>query len=117
MASGETPNSELYLPSHPLDSWITLVNATQSELGSCLGLTTLSTLVVQGSNYSFANAVDDYLTDICSGTKCTTASLKYWRWKLGKDCGVDMGQPLMRTLDVVMGQYESSLYDLACKVH
>ncbi|GHJ87492.1 hypothetical protein NliqN6_3894 [Naganishia liquefaciens] len=99
--------------------WITLVNATQSELGTCLGLSTLSTLVVQGSNYSFASAVDNYLTDICSGAKCTSASLKYWKYKLNQDCaaGSDLQQPLLRTLDVVMGNYETSLYDLACKVH
>lgn len=104
---------------HPSHSWVTLVNATQSDLGSCLGLSTFSTLVVQGSNGSFATAVDDYLVDMCGGTKCDSTTMKYWKYKIEKDCsaGNDLKQPLLKTLGVVMNNYESSLYDLACKVH
>lgn len=103
----------------PYYSWVTLVNATQSDLGSCLGLSTFSTLVVQGSNGSFATAVDDYLADMCGGTKCDSTTMKYWKYKIEKDCsaGNDLKQPLLKTLGVVMNNYESSLYDLACKVH
>lgn len=100
-------------------SWLTLVNATQSQngLGSCLGLSTFSSLVVQGSNGSFATGVDTYLKSMCSATKCTTETLKYWKYKIQGDCKDDMEQPLLKTLNVVLHSYESSLYDLACKVH
>ncbi|KAJ9105635.1 hypothetical protein QFC20_004315 [Naganishia adeliensis] len=78
--------------------WVTLVNATQSDLGSCLGLSTFSTLVVQGSNGSFATAVNDYLADMCGGTKCDSTTMKYWKYKIEKDCsaGNDLKQPLLR---------------------
>ncbi|KAJ9098745.1 hypothetical protein QFC21_004393 [Naganishia friedmannii] len=98
-------------------NWITLVNATQSSLGSCLGLSTFSSLIVQGTNGSFATGVDTYLTGMCGGTKCTTETLKYWKYKIQGDCKDDMEQPMLKTLNVVMNNYETSLYDLACKVH
>lgn len=107
----------LFLFENATSSWITLVNATQSDLGSCLGLSTFSSLIVQGSEGSFATGVDTYLTGMCGGTKCSTETLKYWKYKIQGDCKDDMEQPLLKTLNVVMNSYETSLYDLACKVH
>jgi hypothetical protein len=99
--------------------WINLVNATQSEMGSCLQLDTLAQLLVQDpANSSFADSASTYLSAMCGQAQCSQQAIDAWKPAFDWDCGLaeDSGTPLVQALDMTLKLYTSAYRNLACDI-
>lgn len=99
--------------------WINLVNATQSEMGSCLQLDTLAQLLVQDpANSTFADSASTYLSAMCGQAQCSQQAIDAWKPAFDWDCGLaeDSGTPLVQALDMTLKLYTSAYRNLACDI-
>ena len=98
---------------------ITLVNMTVNPIGTCLGLTSLSQLIVAPStNSSFSTQLSSYLGTVCGAGQCTDASIADAKGQLAQNCqmgGTD--NTLISVLDAILDNYQNSYHTLACSVH
>lgn len=96
---------------------ITLVNMTVNPIGSCLGLTTLSELVVRPpDNGSFANQLGGYLTTTCGGTQCTDKDIAETKDLMRQTCDPSKDTQLVRVISAILDNYTNSYRTLACSV-
>ncbi|WVQ84601.1 hypothetical protein IAT38_006756 [Cryptococcus sp. DSM 104549] len=98
---------------------ITLVNLTTTPLGSCLGLTTLSSLIsAPPTNQSFSDGLSGYLGGVC-GETCSEGDLGEGKRQLEESCSgqAQGGGGLVGVLGKVIDNYSTSYRTLACQVH
>lgn len=96
---------------------ITLVNMTTQPIGTCLGLSTLSTLLVHPSNdTSFSDQLNGYLGTVC-GQQCTTDEISDAQGQLESSCQGSKGTWMIQGLEAVLQNYGTSYRTLACSVH
>jgi hypothetical protein len=97
---------------------ITLVNMTYNDIGTCLGLSTLATLVVSPSNnQSFSDQLDSYLTTTCAATECTSTDIADAQSQLASTCSEMTQTGLVTVLNQILDQYTASYRTLACSVY
>lgn len=96
---------------------ITLVNMTVSPIGSCLGLSTLSQLVVRlPDNGTFSSQLSGYLTTTCGGAQCTDEDIKDTRALMAQTCDSSKDTQLVRVISAILDNYTNSYRTLACSV-
>jgi hypothetical protein len=82
---------------------ITLVNMTYNDIGTCLGLSTLATLVVSPSNnQSFSDQLDSYLTTTCAATECTSTDIADAQSQLASTCSEMTQTGLVTVLNQIL---------------
>jgi hypothetical protein len=96
---------------------ITLVNMTVSPIGSCLGIATLSELVVRPpDNGTFSSQLSGYLTTTCGGVQCTDDDIKDTRALMAQTCDSSKDTQLVRVIGAILDNYANSYRTLACSV-
>jgi len=96
---------------------ITLVNMTVTPIGACLGLTTLSDLVVNPpDNGSFADQLSGYLTTTCGGAQCTAEDIADTQALMAQTCDPSKDTQLVRVISAILDNYTNSYRTLACSV-
>ena len=103
---------------------ITLYNMTTTPLGTCLNLAELVQLVVgtdingvpaEGRNGLFSDQLSRYLDTTCNGGTCTQTDVTEAQSQLANSCqGQDVD--LIRVLTMVLANYQSSYFTLACMI-
>lgn len=97
---------------------ITLVNMTVNPIGSCLGLTTLSELVVHPSdNSSFSDQLAGYLKTACGGGQCTDAQIGEAKAQIAQTCQSSRDTQLVQVISAILDNYTNSYRTLACSVY
>ena len=100
---------------------ITLVNMTTQPIGTCLGLTTLSQLIVNPTtgNGSFSEQLNTYLGTICGESQCSAGDIADAQGQLNQTCDSTSGGEniLIEVLNAIMDNYQTSYHTLACSVH
>jgi hypothetical protein len=97
---------------------ITLVNMTVNPIGTCLGLSTLSELVVHPTaDTSFSDQLSTYLDNVCAGAACTDASIAEARAQVAQSCGNSKETNLVKVISAILENYTNSYRTLACSVH
>ncbi|ORY35782.1 hypothetical protein BCR39DRAFT_32614 [Naematelia encephala] len=97
---------------------ITLVNMTYQTVGTCLGLTTLTTLIVSPEqNSSFSDQVTSYISGICGSAQCNQQDIADSLSLIDANCQNSINTNLIQVLQAVLTRYSSAYYTLACKVH
>jgi hypothetical protein len=91
---------------------------TYNDIGTCLGLSTLATLVVSPSNNeSFSDQLDSYLTTTCAATECTSTDIADAQSQLASSCSEMTQTGLVTVLSQILDQYTASYRTLACSVY
>jgi hypothetical protein len=97
---------------------ITLVNMTANPVGSCLGLTTLSQLIVNPSQSTrFSDGLSNYLSTACGASQCSDDDISEAKAQIQGDCEGSQGTELIQVLSAVLDNYSTSYRTLACSVH
>lgn len=91
---------------------------TVNPIGSCLGLSTLSEIVVRPSdNSSFSDQLAGYLGGVCGGSQCTDLMIGEARAQLGETCESSKDTQLVRVIQAILENYTNSYRTLACSVY
>lgn len=101
---------------------ITLVNMTQTPIGTCLGINKLAPLLIPGgttganASADFSAGLDGYLAQVCKGTQCTADEISTAQAELGRDCQGQSGGGLIPAVQAMLTNYGSSYKTLACSI-
>lgn len=102
---------------------ITLVNMTQTSIGTCLGISDLATLLVPsgagGANTSasFSDGLDSYLSGVCKGAGCSEYEIAEARGQLDSNCQGQTGGGLVPAIQAILASYTSSYKTLGCSIY
>jgi hypothetical protein len=101
---------------------ITLVNMTANPIGSCLGLTSLTQLIVDpnssnGNATGFADSLSSYLSNTCAVSQCSDRDITEAQTQLSQECAGSQGTQLIMVLNTILNNYSSSYRTLACSMH
>lgn len=97
---------------------ITLVNMTQTPIGSCLGISRLAPLLINTNRtVDFSRSLNTYLDGVCRGTGCSEAQIADARSQLDQTCQGQKGKGLVPAIDAMLANYLSSYKTLACLIY
>lgn len=93
---------------------------TTQPIGTCLGLTQLTSLIVPSNtsanaSMSFSGQLSRYLQTVCGGTECASKDLDAAKAQLEGSC--DGRNKLVKAVVAVMDGYRTTYRTLACSVH
>jgi hypothetical protein len=103
---------------------VTLFNMTTAPIGNCLDLPSLASLIVgtdingvqaNGTNGLFSDQLAFYLDTACNTAGCSQYDIAEAQDQLANSCqGQDVD--LIKVLNAILANYQSSYHTLACMI-